>query len=59
MLVDIPPVPGAADISAEEEGNRVLKAIKLISRELPDAIISVDTFRADIAREAVVDVVLI
>jgi dihydropteroate synthase len=47
--------PGAKDISAEEEGARVLKAIKLINRELPDAVISVDTFRADIAREAVVE----
>lgn len=45
--------PGAADISSDEESNRVLKAIKLISRELPDVIISVDTFRADVAREAI------
>jgi dihydropteroate synthase len=45
--------PGAADISTEEESSRVLKAIKMISRELPDAVISVDTFRADVAREAV------
>jgi dihydropteroate synthase len=47
--------PRAKDISIEEESNRVLKAIKLINRELPEAIISVDTFRADIAREAVVE----
>jgi dihydropteroate synthase len=47
--------PGAKDISAEEEGDRVLKAVKLVSRKLPDAVISVDTFRADIAREAVVE----
>jgi dihydropteroate synthase len=47
--------PGAEDISIEKEGDRVLKAVKLISRELPEAIISVDTFRADIAREAVVE----
>ena len=46
--------PGAKDITAEEESIRVLKAIKLISRNYPEAIISVDTFRADIAREAVV-----
>jgi dihydropteroate synthase len=45
--------PGASDISAEEESNRVLKAIKMISRELPEVVISVDTFRADVAREAV------
>lgn len=47
--------PGAKDISVEEESTRVLKAIKLINREFPEAIISVDTFRADIAREAVVE----
>ncbi|MDO9339415.1 MAG: dihydropteroate synthase [Bacteroidales bacterium] len=45
--------PGAVDISQDEEGKRVLKAIKLISSELPEAIISVDTFRADVAREAI------
>ena len=47
--------PGARNISSEEEGTRVLKAIKLISRELPEAIISIDTFRADIARKAVAE----
>lgn len=46
--------PGAKDISIEEEGKRVFNAIKLINGEFPDAIISIDTFRADIAREAVV-----
>ncbi|MEI6050658.1 MAG: dihydropteroate synthase [Bacteroidota bacterium] len=45
--------PGATDISMEEEGTRVLKAIKLIRRELPEAVISVDTFRADVAMKAV------
>jgi dihydropteroate synthase len=47
--------PGAEDVAAEEEGRRVLKAIKLINRSFPEAIISVDTFRADIAREAVLE----
>lgn len=47
--------PGAADVTDEEERNRVLKAIRLINRELPDMIISVDTFRADIAKEAVLE----
>jgi dihydropteroate synthase len=46
--------PGAKDISTEEEGQRIFNAIKLINREFPDAIVSVDTFRADIAKEAVV-----
>jgi dihydropteroate synthase len=47
--------PGAKDISAGEEGHRVLKAVKLVNRNFPDATISVDTFRADIAREAVLE----
>jgi dihydropteroate synthase len=46
--------PGAKEISVEEESNRVLKAVKLIKKNFSEAIISVDTFRADIAREAVV-----
>ncbi len=45
--------PGAADISTEEEGKRVLHALKLISTEFPHAVLSVDTFRSEIAREAV------
>jgi dihydropteroate synthase len=47
--------PGAKDITIEEESERVFRAIRLINREFPDAIISVDTFRADVAREAVMD----
>jgi dihydropteroate synthase len=45
--------PGAHDISAEEERSRVIRAIKLVRGEFPDAIISVDTFRSEIAIEAV------
>jgi dihydropteroate synthase len=45
--------PGATDIQGDEESRRVLKAIKIVRREFPDAVISVDTFRAEIAREAV------
>lgn len=47
--------PGAADISAEEEKKRILSAIKLINREFPGVIISIDTFRSEIAAEAVND----
>ncbi len=45
--------PHAEDISPEEEKKRVFPAIKLINREFPDAIISIDTFRSEIAAEAV------
>lgn len=47
--------PGAEDITIEEEKSRVLRALKLITREIPGAIVSVDTFRAEIAYEAVVE----
>jgi dihydropteroate synthase len=45
--------PGASNISIEEERRRVIRAIKLIGREYPGSVISVDTFRSDIALEAV------
>jgi dihydropteroate synthase len=45
--------PYADDVSPEEEKKRVLGAISLISRSLPGAVISIDTFRSDIAFEAV------
>jgi len=47
--------PGADEISYEEERGRVINAVKVISRELPEAVISVDTFRSEIAREAVLE----
>jgi dihydropteroate synthase len=47
--------PGATHISEEEEYGRVIDAIKLVRREFPGSIISVDTFRSGIARAAVLD----
>lgn len=47
--------PGAVDITVEEEKSRVLPAIKIITDEFPEAIVSVDTFRAEVAYEAVVN----
>ena len=47
--------PGASDIPVEEERKRVIDAVKLISKEIPGAIISVDTFRASVARQAIED----
>lgn len=47
--------PGAEDISQQEEEMRTLTAIKLISRELPDMVLSVDTFRSQIAQQAVTE----
>ncbi len=45
--------PGAPDISPAEETDRVLPAIEAIRRAWPDALLSVDTFRASVARQAV------
>ena len=45
--------PGAADVSSAEEADRVLPAIEAILSQFPDALISVDTFRASVARQAV------
>ena len=47
--------PGAAHISVKEEERRVISAIKLVAREFPAAVISVDTFRSEIALEAVLE----
>jgi len=45
--------PGAASVSPAEEADRVLSAIDAILGQFPDALISVDTFRASVARQAV------
>src|SRR5512142_270046 len=44
--------PGSEPISAEEERRRVMPIIRALVRELPEAIISVDTYKATIAQEA-------
>ena len=45
--------PGADDISAEEETERLLPAVKLLRQEFPQAFLSADTFRARVAEAAV------
>lgn len=45
--------PGGADISADKEYSRLERALEVIRRDHPDTIISVDTFRADVARKCV------
>ena len=47
--------PGAKDISAKEELKRLTPALAAIRKKFPDAILSVDTFRAEVARRAVAD----
>lgn len=45
--------PGAEDISADEERKRVTGAISAILRRFPEALLSIDTFRSDVAAAAV------
>ena len=45
--------PFASDVSVEEEKGRVLKAILLVRKKFPSVVISIDTFRSEVAREAV------
>lgn len=45
--------PGAADVSVDEELSRLLPALSAIKNELPDVIVSVDTYQAAVAEEAV------
>lgn len=45
--------PGAVDISAEEELQRVIPAIEIILKNFPEALISVDTFRSSVAHQSI------
>ena len=45
--------PGAAEVSEAEEMARLRFALGIVRRELPYAVLSVDTFRPDVARMAV------
>jgi len=47
--------PGSKGVSEKEEINRIIPAIKIIRAHFPGAILSVDTYRANIARKAVED----
>ena len=44
--------PGSDPVSAEEERKRVLPAVSAIKQRFPECIISVDTYRAALAKEA-------
>ena len=45
--------PGASHIPEQEELDRVLHGINLVLKHFPDTLISVDTFRSSIARQAI------
>ncbi len=45
--------PGATDVPESEEMQRVLSAVQAILNQFPEALISVDTFRSEVARQSV------
>ncbi|WP_354305518.1 dihydropteroate synthase [Pedobacter sp. UYP1] len=45
--------PGAAGVTTDEELRRMIPAIAAISKRFPEAKLSIDTFRAKVARESI------
>lgn len=45
--------PGASPVSETEELDRVLPVVKIILKEFPDALLSIDTFRSSVAMACV------
>ena len=45
--------PGATEVSEAEEMERLRFALGIVRREMPDSVVSVDTYRPDVARMAV------
>lgn len=47
--------PGAYEVSEEEEGRRLRWALDIVRHEVPDAVVSVDTYRPALARRCIND----
>lgn len=45
--------PGADEVSVEEETARLKRALAIVRREQPDAVVSVDTYRPLVARQCI------
>lgn len=45
--------PGAKDISLHEELGRIVPVVEALRREFPEVILSIDTFRSEVARRCV------
>lgn len=45
--------PGATDISVQEETDRLLPVVEAIASVYPEAVLSIDTFRAQVAEDAI------
>jgi dihydropteroate synthase len=44
--------PGSQPVDADEERKRVIPVVKALAKEFPDSLISIDTYKASIAQEA-------
>jgi dihydropteroate synthase len=45
--------PGSAPVTADEEMERVIPVIRALNKNFPEAIISIDTYKAQVAEEAI------
>lgn len=45
--------PGAVEVSEQEELKRVVPIVELILKHFPDTLISVDTFRSEVAKQSI------
>ncbi len=45
--------PGAADVSEQEELDRIIPVIEALAHAYPDAVLSIDTFRSNVASAAI------
>lgn len=45
--------PGASEVSAGEEAERIVPVVQALAREFPSAILSVDTFRSSVAQASI------
>ncbi len=45
--------PGAADITVDEELKRILPVVEMLLKEFPEALLSIDTFRSEVARKSI------
>ncbi|MDE5976759.1 MAG: dihydropteroate synthase [Muribaculaceae bacterium] len=45
--------PGASDVTADEEYSRLARALEILKREWEEVPVSIDTFRADVARRCI------
>lgn len=47
--------PGAEKVSLDQEMGKIIPAIRVLRESLPDTILSVDTYKSEVAREAVLE----